>query len=53
MNMKYYTYSCKLANGQVYTKNLKGFNRKQVIKMMREDKEIFSGCSEWKLIKLN
>lgn len=51
--MSNYTYECKQANGTIYRPYRKGFNRNQAAAAMREDKAIFSKCTDWKLVKLS
>ena len=50
--MKRYTYQCTQADGTTYRANMRGFNRMQAAERMREDRAIFTGCKNWRLIQL-
>ena len=47
-----YTYQCTQADGTTYTARMRGFNRNAAAKAMREDKAVFTGCKNWRLIKV-
>ena len=51
--MTQYTYRCTMKNGQVFMRQMKGFNRMKAAAAMRQDKAIFTGCTDWKLIKID
>lgn len=51
-NYKQYTFSCTQANGTTYTAKIQGFSRLQAAERMREAKAIFSGCNNFKLVKI-
>lgn len=51
--MKYhYMYSCTQGDGSTWTMKMKGFNYRQALERMKEDKAIFKGCKDWKIIKM-
>jgi len=47
-----YTYQCTHADGTVYRAPLRRFNRMQAAERMREARAIFTGCKEWRLVRL-
>ena len=49
---KPYTFSCTQKDGSTYTAKLQGFSRLQASERMREAKAIFTGCDNFKLVKL-
>ena len=48
--IKEYTIKCTQANGSEYTYKMRGFTRMEAAAIMREDKKVFTGCYNWKLV---
>ena len=47
-----YTFQCTQADGTTYRANMLGFNRMQAAARMREACAIFTGCKNWRLVRL-
>lgn len=47
-----YTFSCTQANGTTYTAKMQGFSRLQAAERMRENKAVFTGCKDFKLVEI-
>ena len=50
--IKEYTIKCTQADGSEYTYKMRGFTRMEAAAIMREDKKVFTGCRNWRLIPL-
>lgn len=48
--IKEYTIKCTQADGSDYTYKMRGFTRMEAAAIMREDKKLFTGCYNWKLV---
>lgn len=47
--MKRYTYECKMADGRIY-RPIRRLSYHTALKYMTEDKAIFTGCTDWKVV---
>lgn len=50
--IKEYTIKCTQSDGSEYTYKMRGFTRMEAATIMREDKKVFTGCYNWKLVSL-
>lgn len=50
--IKEYTIKCTQADGSEYTYKMRGFTRMEAAAIMREDKKVFTGCYNWRLVPL-